>query len=305
MAGIFEEVEVATRFSLAYLTVQGCAPPEMTHIAADAGYDFVSFRPIYMGLPNEPNYAFAEDKALFRETKRALAETGLALSDIELAKIQDGLDPKSYLPAFEAAAELGCAHVISSIWTQDRAFAIDCFGQLCDFGRPLGLSIELEFVTFAEVKTIAAALEIVNAAGRDNCGILVDTLHFQRSRVAPEELDAVPQRLFHIAHLCDAPAEIPLTKEGLIHTARDERLYVGEGGIDIAGILGRIPEVTYSIELPHVARVKEYGNAEHARLCLKTAKAYLADRAAPALTGAPRDTGGLAAGPGDGAKRGQ
>ena len=272
---------VATRFSLAYLTVQGCPPPEMTHIAAEAGYDFVSFRPIYMGLPNEPNYAFAEDKALFRETKRALAETGLALSDIELAKIYDGLEPKSYLPAFEAAAELGCRHVISSVWTKNRDFAIDCFGQLCDFGRGLGLSIELEFVSFAEVTTLAAALDILNAAGRPNSGILVDTLHLQRSRVASEELDAVPRELFHIAHICDAPSAIPTTKEELIHTARDERLYVGEGGIDIAGILNRLPEVTYSIELPHVARVKEYGNAEHARRCLATARAYLAAHPRP------------------------
>ena len=267
---------MAARFSLAYLTVQGCPPPEMAHIAADAGYDFVSFRPIYMGLPNEPNYAFAADKALFRETKRALAETGLALSDIELAKIYDGLDPKSYLPAFEAAAELGCRHVIASVWTKDRDFAIDCFAQFCDFGRPLGLSIELEFVTFAEVTTLAGALDIVKTAGRSNCGILVDTLHLQRSRVDPRELDAVPRELFHMAHICDADAEIPATREGLIHTARDARLYVGEGGIDIAGILHRIPEVTYSIELPHLARVKEYGNAEHARRCLATAKAYMA-----------------------------
>ena len=272
---------MATRFSLAYLTVQGCPPPEMTRIAAEAGYDFVSFRPIYMGLPNEPNYAFAEDRALFRETKRALAETGLALSDIELAKIHDGLDPKSYLPAFEAAAELGCRHVISSVWTKDRNFAIDCYGQLCDFGRPLGLSIELEFVTFAEVTTLAGALDIVKSSGRENSGILVDTLHLQRSRVNPEELDALPKELFHIAHICDAPAEIPATREGLIHTARDERLYVGEGDIDIAGILNRLPEVTYSIELPHLARVKQYGNAEHARLCLETAKAYLAAHPRP------------------------
>jgi hypothetical protein len=44
------------RFSLAHLTVLGCAPPEVTHIAARAGYDFVSYRIIPMGLANEPNY---------------------------------------------------------------------------------------------------------------------------------------------------------------------------------------------------------------------------------------------------------
>jgi sugar phosphate isomerase/epimerase len=60
----------------------------------------------------------------------------------------------------------------------------------------------------------------------------------------------------------------------LIHTGRDERLYVGEGGIDIAAILNRLPEMVYSIELPHIERAKELGYAEHARRCLETSKNY-------------------------------
>jgi sugar phosphate isomerase/epimerase len=95
-----------------------------------------------------------------------------------------------------------------------------------------------------------------------------------RSQVTLDELDALPREWFHFVHLCDAPGEIPATKEGLIHTGRDERLYVGEGDIDVAAILNRLPEMPCSIELPHLARVKELGYAEHARLCLQTAKKY-------------------------------
>ena len=43
-------------------------------------------------------------------------------------------------------------------------------------------------------------------------------------------------------------AEIPTTKEGLIHTGRDARLYIGEGAIDIASIVNRMPKMVYSIE---------------------------------------------------------
>ncbi|GAA3319417.1 hypothetical protein GCM10020331_026230 [Ectobacillus funiculus] len=57
------------QFSLAHLTVLGCTPPEMAYLAARAGYDFISLRPIYMGLPGEPNYALAENKQMMRETK--------------------------------------------------------------------------------------------------------------------------------------------------------------------------------------------------------------------------------------------
>lgn len=263
------------QFSLAHLTVLGCAPPAMTYIAARAGYDFVSFRPIYMGLPGEPNYALAENKQMLRETKAALAETGVRLLDIELARIYDGLDPKKYLPAMEVAAELGGRHVLSSIWTPDRNFAVERFAELCDLAKQFGLTVDLEFVTFADIRNLQEALDVLRTAARDNSGIMIDTLHFSRSRVALEELDEVPREWVHFAHLCDGPAAIPTVTEDLIHTARDARLYAGEGGIDIAGVLNRLPQVPYSIELPNLARVREYGYEEHARRCLETAREYL------------------------------
>lgn len=263
------------QFSLAHLTVLGCSPPEMTYIAARTGYDFVSFRAIGLGMPNEPQYPLAEDKVLMRQTKAALIETGLKLLDIELARIYDGVDPKIYLPAMEAAAELGGRHVLTSAWTRDRNFVIDCFSELCDMAKPLGLTVDLEFVTWASVSTLEEALDIVRTANRENGGIMIDTLHFDRSRVRLEELDAVPREWFHYAQICDAPKEIPTTQEGLIHTGREERLYVGEGGIDVAAILNRMPEIPYSLELPHAKRVRELGYEEFARRCLQTVKDYL------------------------------
>jgi len=60
---------------------------------------------------------------------------------------------------------------------------------------------------------------------------------------------------------------------------REERLYLGEGGIDVATILGALPPMVYSLEIPHLARVREYGYAEHAFRCLEHTKAYLASQA--------------------------
>lgn len=53
---------MAPQFSLAYLTVLGCLPPEMTYIASKIGYDFVSFRPIHMGVPGEPDVSLIVQK---------------------------------------------------------------------------------------------------------------------------------------------------------------------------------------------------------------------------------------------------
>ncbi|MGG0936738.1 TIM barrel protein [Brevibacillus centrosporus] len=262
------------QYSLAYLTVLGCSPDEMIEIAAQAGYDFVSLRPIYLGLPGEPNYALSDNKVLMQKTKKALADTGVKLLDIELARIYDGVDPKQYLPAMEAAAELGGRHVLSSIWTDDRNFAIERFAELCDLAKPLGLTVELEFVPIASVFNLAGVLEVLNAVKRDNAGLMLDMHHFHRSNDKVEDLDAIPREWFRFLHLCDAPAKIPTSKEEMTYILREARLYVGEGGIDVASIVNRIPEIPCSIELPHTKRSQELGYAEFARRCLRTAKEY-------------------------------
>ncbi|BAQ11260.1 xylose isomerase domain-containing protein [Bacillus sp. OxB-1] len=263
------------QFSLAQLTVLECAPPEMTYLAARAGYDFVSFRPIYMGLPGEPNYALAENKEMMKQTKKALSDTGLKLLDIELARIYDEVDPKRYVPAMEVAAELGGRHVLSSIWTDDRSFAIEKFAELCELAKPFGLTVELEYVPIASVSNLADTLSVLRTANQDNAGLMLDIHHFHRAGDKVEDLDAVPREWFRYLHLCDAPGKIPTSKEEMTRILREERSYVGEGGIDVASIVNRIPRVPYSIELPNIKRVKELGYEEFARRCLVTAKEYL------------------------------
>lgn len=273
------EASVKQEYSLAHLTVMGCAPPEMTYLAARAGYEYVSFRPIYMGLPGEPNYALAEKPEMRRQTKRALASTGVRLHDIELARIYDGVDPKTYLPAFEVAAEFGARAVLSSIWTDDRALYLDKFAELCDLARPYGFTVDLECVPIASVRTLAGALDVLRSVKRENAGLMIDTHHFHRARDNPAELDQLPREWFHFAQICDAPAEIPTEREEMIRILREARLDLGSGGIDVAEILRHIPPVVYSIEQPNLARAKEMGYAEHAFRALEAARAYLAAHA--------------------------
>jgi len=263
-------------FSLAHLTILGCPPPEATYLAARAGYDYVSLRTICMGLANEPDYSLARNPAMLRETKSALTETGIKGLDVELARIVDGVDVKSYLPELEAAAQLQIRQVICSVWAADRKYATDSLAELCALAGRLGLTINLEFLTWTTVSTLKEAAAMIREVDQSNCGLLVDTLHFNRSRVRLEELDAIPTEWFHMIHFCDAPAEIPSKNEELIFTARQARLDPGEGGIDLAAIVNRIPEVPYSLEIPNLERVKKIGYAEHARLSLANAKKYLA-----------------------------
>lgn len=265
---------MTNKFSLAHLTVLGCPPPEMAYIASMTGYDFISIRIIYMGLPGEPNYDLASNRMMLKQTKKALSDTGIKVHDIELARIHNEVDVKKYVPAMETAAELGAKSILTSIWTPNREFYIDKFSELCDLAKPFGLNVDLEFVTWADVNDLKKAVDILKTANRDNSGLMIDTLHFHRSRVQLEELDNLPVKWFHFAHICDGPVQIPETKEELIYTGRDARFYPGECGINIAEILNRLPKMLYSIELPNLERVKELGYAEHARRCLQTTKDY-------------------------------
>lgn len=273
------EEEMKRQFSLSYLTALNCSPPEMVYIAEQAGYDFVGFRSI---TPNNPKFSvsglelsLSRDKEMFRKTKTALDETGLKVLDIEVVVIYDGCEPRAYLPDFEVAAELGARHVLTIVRTGDRNHAIECFTELCDLAKPFGLTIDLEFVPWFNVSTLKDAIEIVSAAGYDNGGILVDPLHFHRSKVGIEELEHIPLEWFHYVQICDAPKEIPNTVEELIYTATKERLYVGEGGIDVAAILKKLPNIPYAIEIPHIKRIQEFGVEQYARNCLQTAKEHL------------------------------
>ncbi len=265
------------QFSLAHLTLLGCTPPELTYIAARTGYDFVSLRLIPMGVSGEAA-CLPLEKQMFRQTKAALAETGIKLLDIELARILVDEDPKTYEPAMEAAAELGGRHVISSAWSTDRSdrdFIVERYAEICDLARPFGLTVDLEFPTFSSLTSLQEVVDIVREANRDNSGILIDTLYFHFSGVRLDELAVMPPEWFHFLHISDTVEQIPATREGMIHIAREERLYIGEGCIDFATIFDRLPAIPFSIELPNATRIKELGQEGHARRCLETAKQYL------------------------------
>ncbi|WP_059103290.1 sugar phosphate isomerase/epimerase family protein [Shouchella shacheensis] len=267
---------MTNKFSLAHLTVLECAPPEMTYLASRAGYDYVSFRPIYMGLPGEPNYELAKNKKMMRETKNAMRDTGLELLDIELARVYDGVDPKGYLPAMEVAAELGGKHILSSVWTDKRSYAIERFAEICELAKPFGLTVELEFVPIASVYNLDGALDVLHTAKQENAGLMIDVHHFHRSKDKLEDLDEVPREWFRYLHLCSAPEEIPTSQEEMTRILREERWFLGEeGGIDVANIVKRIPQIPYSLELPNTKLAQELGYEEFARRCLQTSKDYL------------------------------
>jgi sugar phosphate isomerase/epimerase len=263
-------------FSLAHLTVLGATPLEQIEIAAAAGYDYVSIRTTPVA-PGERVAPLAGDTAMIRQVMTRAADTGVRFLDVELARLGPDGEPEDYLGFLEAAAAIGTRHVVGQLPDPDRNRAIDHFGGLCDLALDFGLTVDLEFPSWMEVGDLTTAVDIVAAADRPNAGILVDALHFFRSGSSPDQLPPLPREWFHFVQLCDAPAVVPPTVDGVIHVARAKRSLPGYGQLPLHELLAQLPPVPYSLEVPNEVLRRELGTADFARLVLATARNLLPD----------------------------
>ena len=197
--------------------------------------------------------------------------------DIELVRILRDIEPEAFLPSFEVGAELGASQVICSAWTDvrnDRNFIVERFCEICDLAASFNLAVNLEFPAFSRLASLEDCLEILELADQPNQGLLVDTLYMHFNKMPLLVLERVPSEWIRFMHINDAD-DIYYTKEEMIHTARDERLYPGEGAIDFSAINYLFPDLPLAIELPHDRRMKELGPEQHARNCLEAAHRVL------------------------------
>jgi sugar phosphate isomerase/epimerase len=86
--------------------------------------------------------------------------------------------------------------------------------------------------------------------------MLIDVIHVARSKTTLADIRAIDPARMSYFQICDAPPGIPTTKQELLFTARQERLLPGEGGVDVAGIIGALPDnLIVSVEVPSHSRL--------------------------------------------------
>jgi len=128
-----------------------------------------------------------------------------------------------------------------------------------------------------DVRSLEQGARIVALAGRDNGGVLIDPIHFDRGGNVASDIDAVPPARFHYAQLCDAPAERPRDTETLLYQARAERLMPGDGGLDLRGILCALPTgLPLGLEIPMNQLAQTLPAVERTRRMRDKAEALLA-----------------------------
>lgn len=262
---------------MAYLTGHGLDPVAATHLAAKLGFDKISYRMLPAGPGDTPPPILTDD-SLFRDVRAALAATGLTVSDIEIIRLNESTDIDGFKPFLARGRDLGAAHVLVVGDDTNRARLIDNYGRLCGLVAEFGLSADLEFMPWTGVKTIADAREVVEAVAHPAAAILFDTLHFDRCGSTLDEISAIPRALINYVQVCDGPVPYDPDDAAMLAVGRTARLVPGDGGIDLASMVARLPEdVPVSVEVPNNAQVAEEGVESLVRRSLEATRALMGD----------------------------
>jgi sugar phosphate isomerase/epimerase len=263
-------------FSLAALTALDLPPARLVEVAHACGYEQVGLR-LLPATSGGTAYPLMEDRQQLKETKAQLAATGISVADLEVVAFKPDTVVASFEAFMEAGRELGARHTLVAAYDPDLDRFSDRFAEYCALAERFGLSADLEFMPWTFVPDLPSASRIVEKVQSPAAGVLVDALHFDRSGSRIEDLHGIPPHRLHYWQICDAPAERPATMEAMIHAAREERMFPGEGGIDLVSLAKAMPDdITISIEVPTATLAKTVDAETRAARALRGARAVIA-----------------------------
>jgi sugar phosphate isomerase/epimerase len=268
---------IVRRYTLAPLMAMHYTPPQLIELAAQAGVWGCGVR-LLPTVPGALHYPLMNDAALLRETLARMEALGIAVFDLEMIRIGERFLADDHTGFFEVGQRLGAQVINVACDDEDLSRLADSFAALCDAAAPYGLCADIEPMPWSAVPDVATAQRVLAAAARPNCGVLIDALHFARSRSTLADIDALPREWLHYGQICDGALPGPSTREGLIHDARCERLLPGEGDIDLRALFARLPrDVPVSIEVPNDQRAPAIGYEAWAKAALAATRALLGD----------------------------
>ncbi|HEY8254905.1 MAG TPA: TIM barrel protein, partial [Rhizomicrobium sp.] len=236
--------------SLAHLSLIACPPDRLVTLAAEAGFGLVDLR-LSPATPTDRIYGDDERMQLCRALQPLLRHTGVKVWDVEIIRINERTRPEDHLPLMEAAGLLGARRIKTVCDCEDPVLAAALLARLADLAAPFGLTIDLEYMVFSGVKSLRAALAIVEVAARPNLQVLVDALHWMRAGDTIADIRAAPPGRIGYTQLCDGPRQGPVGRDALIAEARTRRLPPGEGEFPLRALLDAMPPACpVSIEVP-------------------------------------------------------
>jgi sugar phosphate isomerase/epimerase len=96
---------------------------------------------------------------------------------------------------FEASAALGAKHIkVGDFYNAPCPMPrmVEAFSRLCAEAKSYGATIGLEFMQSAVIGNLKDALELVQASGARNGGVVLDIVHVMNLGIGSEELERIP-----------------------------------------------------------------------------------------------------------------
>jgi sugar phosphate isomerase/epimerase len=211
--------------------------------AASAGFEAITI------WPNIWRHAMTKDRLSLSDMRATLDDYGLVLRDADayrdwgpprtsesgvLGPMKRGFPLDECLDTLAALGgrTLVAVHLTDAPLNMDRDVAE--FAQICDRAADRGLQVGIESVPFSNIPDVATAWSIVQESGRPNAGLIVDLWHHARSGGDDAALARVAPDRIYTVQFSDAPAAAP---EDLVQEAMFQRLWPGEGDLDVTGFL--------------------------------------------------------------------
>ena len=244
-----DETKVAP-LGLGHFTFLDLSPDALIRLAARTGFAFVGLR-LHPVVPGGLAYEIPAGSDAMRKTCALMRGEGVGVYDVESVVLDEAFEPRRLEPVLASAAELGAARLNVCGDDTNRARLVDNFARLSEVAALHGIGIDIECMKWRTVNSLAKCVEVVEAAGADNAGVLIDALHLDRCGGTLADLEVLAPHLVRSAQLCDAPALPPESIEAVIAEARGGRLPPGQGGLPLAALVAALPDhTTFSVELP-------------------------------------------------------
>lgn len=241
--------------ALCHFTMVELEPPAFVDVAARAGFAAVSLM-VQFPASYGPGFPMLGDTPMRGETKRRLDDTGVILFDASTCRLEPATGVEDFLQALETAAYLGAYSVNVNGSDPDAGRLCDRFAALCERAAEYGLRIGLEFMMSTQVKTLGAALALIERSGAANAAVTVDALHLARSGGSPADVAALDPAQVSYVQLCDGPGSVP--PEGYAWEGATERMLPGEGELPVRALVEAVPpDVLLGVESPSQRRLAQ------------------------------------------------
>ncbi|WP_371543890.1 sugar phosphate isomerase/epimerase and 4-hydroxyphenylpyruvate domain-containing protein [Streptomyces sp. NBC_00554] len=231
------------RTSIATVSLSGSLTEKLT-AAARAGFDGVEiFENDLLASPLLPE-----------EIRARTADLGLSIDlyqpmrDIEAVPQEEfARNLRRARHKFELMGRLGADTVlvcssVSPLAVDDDALAAGQLRQLADLAQDFGIRVAYEALAWGRhVSTYDHAWRIVEAADHPSLGTCLDSFHILARGSDPKGIEDIPGEKIFFLQLADAP----LMAMDVLQWSRHYRCFPGQGGFDIAGLLGHVVRAGY------------------------------------------------------------